>query len=173
MAIGYADMSQPSIFCGRVGLTESQLVLILTAALTFVHGIVVALRFFLREKNVQNLGLSGIEWVAYTVGPVLVSPVLLFGVLYFVGTSLDQLPSLTGLVPVLLIAVFVGTFLGQFVGEELFTSGWTPLAQAGSLDILFRPDLRSLPYWRDLVVPPIRSVLTAVAAVALAGSASE
>lgn len=142
---------------------------VLAAVLTFVHGVVLALRFFLRDRNAQGVGLSAVEWIAYTLGPFLISPVLLFGVLYYVGTSADELPPVSGLLPGLLIAVTVGGVLGQFVGGQLLATGWTPVAQA-RIDVLIAPDPRSLPYWRDLVEPPVQAVLTAVAAIALAGS---
>lgn len=160
-------MFQPSTLSERYASKESRLVLLLTTGVTFTHGIAIALRFFLREKNSQTFGLSGIEWIAFTVGPFLVSPILLFGLLYYISTRADRLPTVSSLLPGLFLSVVVGTYLGQFVGEQLFQTGWTPLAQA-RIDVLLTPDLRSAPYWRDLLEPPIRSVLTAVAAVALA-----
>lgn len=165
-------MLQPSTLRNRYASKEPRLLLTLTTVVTFLHGIVIALRFFLRDQNAHSLDLSVVEWAAYTVGPFLIDPVLLFGVLYYVGTRCDRLPSLPILLPGLLGAVLVGTFLGQFVGEELFVTGWTPLAQA-EIEVLFTPDLRTLPYWRDLIEPPIRSLLSALAAVALAKSSAE
>lgn len=165
-------MVQPSILRDRYASKETRVLMTLTAGVTFLHGLAIALRFFLREKNTQSLGLSGVEMVAYSIGPLLVDPILLFGVLYYVGTRYEGLPSLPILLPGLLGAVLVGTFLGQFVGEEFFTSGFTPLAKTNYAP-LFAPDLAVLSYWRDLVEPPLRSLLTALAAVALAKSSSE
>lgn len=160
-------MSEPSTLRERYTATESGLLLTLTASITGLHGLAMAMQFLLQEKNTQSLGLSGVEWVAYTVGPFLVEPILLFGGLYYVTKRSTQLPSLPTLVPGLVVAVLLGTFVGQYAGEELFMTGWTPLAQA-SIDVLFTLDWATLPYWRDLLAPLIRSSLTAVAAVALA-----
>lgn len=147
------------------------LLLATTAGITALHGVAVAMRFFLRDKNAQLLELSSIEWVAYILGPLLIEPVLLFGALYLLATRYDRLPSVPALLPGLVATVVVGSLFGQYVGEQLFRTGWTPLAQA-RLQVLFTPDLGILPYWRDLLEPLIRASLTAVAAVALATASS-
>lgn len=164
-------MGQASALRDRYASSDTVPILAVTGTITFLHGVVVALRYLLREQHAQMLGLSAVEWVAFTLGPFLVEPVLLFGVLYYVGVHRDRLPSPPVVLPGLLVAVLVGTALGQVVGEALFPTGWTPLARAG-IDVLFTPDRGVLPYWRDLIEPPIRSLLTAVAAVALARSRS-
>ena len=162
-------MSLPSTVRDLSPETELRLVVTLTAVFASVHGVVLALTFALREKNAQALGLSGAETVLYVLGPFLVEPVVLFVVIYYVGSHCDRLPSLPGLVPWLIGAVVVGSVSGQFAGEALFVTGWTPVAKAdlASLPIL---DSRVLPYWRDLAEPPVRALLTALAALALARS---
>lgn len=168
---GRADMPQPSTRSDRYRSREVRILLSLTAVVTVLHGILIAYQLFLREKSAQTLSLSVAEWVAYTAGPFLVEPILLFGVLYVVGTRFDRVPSPGMLLPGLLASVIVGTILGQFVGEQLFASGWTPLARA-EIDVLFRADWPALRYWRDLLEPILRPLLTAVAAIALVKSSA-
>lgn len=165
-------MVRPSTLQERDASTATGTLLATTAGITFLDGIATAMRFFLREKN-EAFGLSTIEWVAYTVGPVLVEPILLFAALYYVTTQSNRFPSLSALLPGLVATVVVGTFLGQYVGERIFMTGWTPLAQAARLQVLVILDLGGLPYWRDLLEPLMRSSLTAVAAVALGTASAE
>ncbi|WP_137286668.1 hypothetical protein [Halorussus salinisoli] len=147
--------------------SESRLVVALTTAILFLGGLVTAYRAVLRDAIST---LSSVEWVVFTVGPFLVEPILLFGVLYYVGSRRDVTVSLVGLLPGLVVAVAVGTLLGQYLGVRLWESSAflneVPVVQAWGK--LFIPDPRVLAYWRILVEPLARDFLTAVAALALA-----
>jgi len=162
-------MRLPSRLHGRYPSDDSPLLLSLTFVLAAADGVVLALRFLLRERNAQGLGLSAAEWVTYTVGPALVEPALLFGVLYYASARCEQLPPLFRLLPGLAAAVVVGGGVGQLLGAWLFPTGWTPVARVGT-GAVFVADLRALPVWRDLLEPFLRSLLTAVAAVGVAQS---
>jgi hypothetical protein len=162
---------QSSALGARYRTRETQLLVGLTGLVSLLNGLGVTYQLFLREKNAR-VGLSDPEWVAYTVGPSLVDPLVLFCTLALFASRVDRMPSLPVLLPGLVGAVLLGTLAGQTLGERLLRTGWTPLARA-SVGTLFTLDLRTLPYWRDLVVPPARSVLTAVAALALGRAASD
>lgn len=164
-------MIRPSTWRKRYADTDAWVILALTTAIVGLHGIAVAYQLLVRERNSGGFTHLGFEWVAYTVGPLLVEPLLLFVVLYVASRKLDERPSVIGMLPGLMIVVIVGTVLGQYLGEQLFTSGWTPLAMLlGDGTAVLRLDLYVLPNLRDLLVPPVRSVLTSVAALALAES---
>jgi len=149
--------------------SESLLVVALTTGILFLEGLATAYQSALRDALHDTGALSLIDWVAFTIGPLLVEPVLLFGALYYVGSRRDLSTSLLALTPALVGAVVVGTLLGQHVGMQSFSLHSVndiPLLQARGH--LLDPDPRVLAYWRILVEPLARNLLTALAALALA-----
>ena len=168
----YCDMFQPSSIRDQYVPTETRLILGAIALVTFIKGFVMNYQFLLREKNAQMGGLSTVEGIVYVFGPIIIEPFVLFGVVYYLGSRTDRPPSLLVVLPGLIGVVLLGIFGGQFVGNSLFPTGWTPLYQA-TQQALFQPNVLTYSVWRDLLMPPVRAILTALAALALVKSVSE
>lgn len=146
-------------------------IFVTTAGLLFLGGLMSAYQAVLRGVYQNTLTLSSVEWVVFTFGAFLVEPILLFGVLYYVGTHTETTAHPITLLAVLSIAVVTGSVLGQYAGIEVWGSSAffeadVPLVAVWSG--LFVPELPSLSYWYALVEPLVRDLLTAVAALGLA-----
>lgn len=100
------------------------------------------------------------------LGPLLIEPVLLFATLYFVGSRDTFSVPLVSLIPGLIGAIVVGNLLGQYVGSVLLPGADVPLAWV--VNHLFVFELGTIPFWRNLLEPLVRALLTAVAALAFA-----
>lgn len=147
---------------------DSLRVVAVTAAILFLGGVATGYQSTLRDVLHGTGTLSPVQWVAFTVGPFLVEPVLLFGALYYVSSRRATSTSLAALVPGLVGAVVIGTLLGQHFGIQLGSISAVndvPLMQARGH--LLDRDPRVLAFWRVLVEPLAHDLLTAVAALAL------
>lgn len=139
-------------------------VVLLTAGLLFVEGVLISYQWFLKNANASGMGLSTIETAVYVFGSFLVEPILLFGVVYYVGSRFDRRIPLVKLLPGLAGAVVVGSVLGQLVGGTI----WFPPLHLTNVGI--RVDPVTLLNWRDTLGPLVRDLLTVVAALGLASS---
>lgn len=145
------------------------LVLALTAGILFLEGLALAYQSHLRDVLDQTGSLAVLEWTAFILGPFLVAPVLLFGVLYAVRSRRQHTLSLTALLPGLVVAVLVGSLSGQYYGHSV----WPSLGTKLSLLVVFPSHLALLGpvganSWIDVIEPLVADFLVAVAALAFA-----
>ncbi|QLG27723.1 hypothetical protein HUG10_09230 [Halorarum halophilum] len=99
---------------------EPRLVVVLTALLLFLDGIVTLYHTFLARKLSHWIELSVVERVAFIPSTFIVEPVLLFVALYYVSRRFDQQVPLVKLLPGLVVAVVVGSLLGDVVGVRIW-----------------------------------------------------
>lgn len=141
--------------------------LVLTAALMFLDGLAIVYRWFLRDVNQQQLGLSPVDEFAYVFGPILFEPVLLFVALYYTARRIDgEIPVWT-LVPGLAVAVVLGSLAGQFTGIDSWPAA-PPLTFVLGYNLWTLLDPLGLLYLQDFLGPLVRAHLTAIAALGLA-----
>lgn len=160
-------MSSASALLDSYRERDQLFVLVLTAAIMFLDGLALVYRWFLREVNYQQMGLSPVNEFAYVFGPILFEPVLLFGALYYTARRIDgELPVWT-LIPGLAVAVVLGGLAGQFTGIDTWPAA-TPLTFAQGYDLLLLHHPQALLYWQDFLGPLVRALLTAIAALGLA-----
>ena len=140
---------------------ESQLVVMLTAGILFLEGLVITYQLHLKEVYEDTFSLSTFEWAIRIYGPILVEPVLLFGTLYYVGSRFDRPIPLLRLLPGLAVAVIIGGILGQYVGGP-------PTPLRGGIGVGIPADPTDHLYLQPVWEPLLRDMLTAVAALGFA-----
>jgi hypothetical protein len=151
-------------FLGVYRYRESQVILALTAGLLFLEGLLIRYRLAVEEVYRNTFALSPIQFVVFIFGPFLVATVLLFAVLYVVGSRVEQRPALSALLPGLAVAVV----FGSLVGQRFSPVGHPP---AYLYELFLHPFLlerMNLYLWRLLVEGLVIDLLTVVAALGLA-----
>lgn len=146
-----------------------RLLVLFTAGILFVDGLALAYESHLRAVLQDTGTLSSTNLFAYLWGSLLVEPVMLFVVLYYVSTRIEQHPSLSRLLPGLLVAVVVGSVFGVSVGGELWRHPMyyhTLLTSTGHM--FTSTHTQTLLSWQDVIIHLGRNLLTVVAALAVA-----
>ena len=147
---------------------EPLLIIILTMTILFLDGILSAYHLSLAIKLSHWNPLSSVEWVAHLLGPILLEPVLLFAIVFYVGFRAGEPLSLIKLVPGLVCVVIAGTFLGGFVGAEILRVK-TPMITILYTNLL-TPHPLTLLDWQEVAEPFVHNLFTTLAALGLANS---
>lgn len=155
---------------GPLSDPNSLLVVGLVAGFSFLGAVATGYQGGLDALFRRTFTLSVVEWTAYTVGPLLVDPLLPFAVLYVVGVRRPVAVSSTSLLVGLCVAAAIGGFVGQLLAMRTWGPAATaPIRYVWYADVL-APDPRIAGLWVRVVEPIARDVLTAVAALGLAAA---
>ena len=137
----------------------------------FFGGFAAIYEIHLRDVQSHTFSLSPFEWVVFTTGDFLLDPVILFVVLFVVARRVDSPLDVQSILPGAVVAILIGSLLGQAIGTLIFRTGTMTLL----LGLVTRPEFWHFTsfhpfivlFWRSALEPVTADLLTVVSALSL------